>query len=187
MKRFLLLIAVMASVIFLAEAQSEKSKNKKSKTAVGKKNKPVAKRKITTFILTRHAEKDDDGTKNPNLSAVGIKRAFRLSKVLSMTKVDKVISTPYKRTMQTMKHVARDAEVEIEPYDYKDKDLLKNLLKKSKGQTIVISGHSNTTPALVNKLIGTEKYQQLEENDYDKIFIVSCTRIGNCSEVVIEY
>ena len=41
-----------------------------------------------------------------------------------------------------------------------------------KGKTILIVGHSNTVPAMVNHLLKEEKLEQLGENEYDKIFIV---------------
>lgn len=142
---------------------------------------------VTTFILIRHAEKAKEGGKDPMLNAVGKKRAARLSEVLADTKIDKIISTPFKRTMNTVKHIALKSYVEVETYDYRNQQLLEELVEKNKGKTILISGHSNTTPFLVNKLIGTEKYQQLDETEYDKIFIVSCTKVGDGKVVTIKY
>lgn len=187
MKKIYILLIMLVLTGTVVEAQKKQAKNKEGKKVTVKKKQKTVKKKITTFILTRHAEKENDGTDDPNLSAEGTKRAYRLSKVLSITDIDRILSTPYKRTEQTMKHIAREAGLEIETYDFQQKNLLKTLLKRNRGKTIVISGHSNTTPALVNQLIGQEKYQQLEENDYDKLFIVSCTSVGNGSEVVIEY
>ena len=37
----------------------------------------------------------------------------------------------------------------------------------------MVSGHSNTTPFLVNKIIEKEKYQQIEDTDYGSLFIVT--------------
>jgi len=144
-------------------------------------------KEVTTFILVRHAEKLKDDIKDPGLNGVGLKRAFLLKETLADTKIDKIISTPFKRTRATMKHVARNSELEIETYDYKNEQLLEELIKENAGQTIIISGHSNTTPFLVNKLIGEQKFEQLDEAEYDKIFIVSCTAVGNGKVVVVKY
>ena len=143
--------------------------------------------KVTTFILTRHAEKENDGTSDPKLSEAGLKRAIQLSEMLSDTKIDKIISTPYKRTRETVRQIAEKAGLEIGTYDHRDKKLLSSLLKANEGGTIVISGHSNTIPVLVNQLTGSNKYAQLDEDEYDKLFIVSCTKVGNGSEVVLIY
>ena len=42
-----------------------------------------------------------------------------------------------------------------------------NLNKK-----VLIVGHSNTTPDFVNKLIGEEKYSQIDDNENGSLFIV---------------
>ena len=142
---------------------------------------------VTTFILVRHAEKASDGTKDPPLNAIGQKRAYTLYETLSDTKIDKIISTPLKRTRATMKHVALNSKLEIETYDYRNEMLLQELINENAGKTILISGHSNTTPFLVNRLIGEQKFDQLDDDEYDKIFIVSCTKVGDGKLVVIKY
>ena len=142
---------------------------------------------VTTFILVRHAEKAKDGTNDPPLNGAGKKRAFLLHETLASTKIDKIVSTPFKRTMATMKHIASNNELEIETYDYKNEKLLQELIEENSGKTIMISGHSNTTPFLVNQLIGEQKYEQLDDNEYDKIFIVSCTKVGDGNVVIISY
>ena len=53
------------------------------------------------------------------------------------------------------------------------------MIDKESGGTVLISGHSNTTPMLVNRLIGKERYQQFDESDYDNLFIVMATEVGN--------
>lgn len=145
------------------------------------------KAEVTTFILVRHAEKANDGTSDPPLNEVGKKRALSLYETLSATKIDRIISTPLKRTRATMKHVALHSKLEIETYNYKNEMLLQELIKENSGQTILISGHSNTTPFLVNQLIGAQKFEQLDDQEYDKIFIVSCTKVGDGKVVVIKY
>ena len=52
-----------------------------------------AQQTITTFILTRHAEKGDDGTKDPDLTQAGNERAQSLVRLLKNTKVDAIYST----------------------------------------------------------------------------------------------
>ncbi len=142
---------------------------------------------LTTFILIRHAEKASDGTRDPELSDIGKERANTLAKVLAESKLAAIITTPYKRTRNTVKVLAANMGVTVEDYDFNNTKLLQELLRKYKGQTIVVSGHSNTTPILVNKLIGEDKYQILEENEYDKIFVVTCTKIGNGKELILKY
>ena len=41
-----------------------------------------AQKKITTFVLLRHAEKGNDGTDDPDLNPEGVERAARLVQIL---------------------------------------------------------------------------------------------------------
>ena len=56
---------------------------------------------------------------------------------------------------------------------------------------LVIVGHNTTTPALVNMLIGQEKYKALAESEYDKIFVVKVkkkkTKPNKIREKVMTY
>src|SRR5690606_37698994 len=60
----------------------------------------------TKIILVRHAEKENDGSKDPSLSAEGQKRAEKLNEFLSDTKIDGLYATPYKRTLETLKVIS---------------------------------------------------------------------------------
>ena len=63
----------------------------------------------------------------------------------------------------------------------------KNMLEAEPGGTILISGHSNTTPALVNQLIGEARYQQFEDSDYDNLFIVIAEKVGKGTVVKLTF
>ncbi len=139
---------------------------------------------ITTIILFRHAEAEQDGTKNPALSEVGKERASELFRVLSKIEIQAVYSTDLKRTTTTANTIAFIRNLEIIIYDPFSKTFIDEILEKHKGETIVISGHSNTTPALVNQLIGEERYPDLDHNTYDNIFFV--TYIGKKDVKVIQ-
>lgn len=127
---------------------------------------------ITKVILVRHAEKEADGSQDPPLSEDGLKRAERLDYFSNDVKVDKIYSTPYKRTMQTLSFVAKSQKLIIENYNPSDKSFTENLLAKHKGKTVLIAGHSNTIPALANYLVKSEKYEQLSEAEYGKIWVL---------------
>lgn len=126
----------------------------------------------TRIIIVRHAEKSDN-SKNPALSEAGKIRAEKLNKMLAEFKIDKLYSTPYTRTMQTLQPIAVSRKLEINNYDPGDTDFAKKLIQAEKGKTIVIAGHSNTCPLLVNSLIDFQKYQDIDETDYGKIWIVT--------------
>lgn len=128
---------------------------------------------ITKIIVVRHAEKADDGTKNPPLSPEGMQRAERLSTMLSDLQVSQLYATPYLRTNQTLTPLSQRFQISIESYDPSDVKFGETILQKSKGKTIVIAGHSNSSPMLVNRIIKQEKYQKLDESVFTKIWILT--------------
>lgn len=142
---------------------------------------------ITTIILFRHAEAEQDGTKNPALNEIGKERAGELRRVLSKTEIQAVYSTELKRTISTASAIASERGLEIIYYDPFSKTFIDEILKKHQGETIAISGHSNTTPSLVNQLIGEEKYPDLDHNAYDNIFFVSYIGKENVKVIQTKY
>ena len=147
----------------------------------------AAQQEITTFILVRHAEKSQDDPRDPSLSEVGIKRALALKTLLSQTEISALYSTSYKRTRSTVQPIAEATGLEIQTYDPRSADFLKEIMEKYKGKTVVVSGHSNTTPLVANMLIGSRKFQQLSEDDYSKVFVVTVSEIGKGTATIFTY
>jgi len=154
MKKNILALLILLSYVFTGYSQN---------------NTPT---EITKIILVRHAEKTDDGTKNPPLSSEGILRAEQLNTLLADIKIDSLYATPYKRTEQTLGVISKNRNIKITNYNPSDKLFSENLLK-NKGKTMLVAGHSNTIPALVNTLIKSNKYEQLAETEFSKIWILT--------------
>ena len=76
----------------------------------------------TVVYLVRHAEKEtaDPNDQDPNLTEAGQRRANNLLTHLQGVPVDALISTPYRRTRQTLTPLARHHNLEILPYDAHD-------------------------------------------------------------------
>lgn len=151
-----------------------------------------AQSKTTTIILLRHAEKEvvTNGDKmmqaDPPLSAEGKQRAENLVVALKDYLPVAIYSSNYERTRATVKPLAARHGVEIQFYDPRNQQSFADLLRSLAGQTIVVVGHSNTIPALVNLLTGEQAYENLDETVYNKIFVVSITD-GKASVEVREY
>lgn len=129
--------------------------------------------KITTYYLIRHAEKDRTDTTNsdPNLNEQGKKRALKWAEVLKEINLDAVYSTNYKRTMQTAMPAAKDRDLSIKNYD--PRNLFDEEFKNSTaGKTVLIVGHSNTTPQFVNAILKQPKYGDLDDSENGALFIV---------------
>lgn len=128
---------------------------------------------VTTIIVTRHAEKENGKDPDPELSSEGKKRAAQLANLLKDIPVTRLLATPYKRTQHTLSNLSSDKGVMIESYDPSKIPELVSTLKQVSGQTIVIAGHSNTAPDLVNQLLNEKKYTPLNEDEFGKIWFVT--------------
>ena len=147
----------------------------------------MAQSELTTVILVRHAEKGVDEAGDPDLTELGIKRAKELVRVLQDQPIDAIYSTPFKRTRQTVAPLAEAKALEIEDYNPFKMEEVVDLIANSKGKTLVFSGHSNTTPALINQIIKEDKFKSLDESDYDNLYIVTFSELGNAKVTVLEF
>jgi 2,3-bisphosphoglycerate-dependent phosphoglycerate mutase len=127
--------------------------------------------KTTTIYFIRHAEKMDT-SKDTSLSPDGIARAQHWNEVFSEINFDAVYSTNYNRTQQTATPTAKKNNLTIKLYDPKTINL-ENIKKEHLGQNILIVGHSNSTPDLVNKLIGATIYSAIDESVFGNLYIVT--------------
>jgi 2,3-bisphosphoglycerate-dependent phosphoglycerate mutase len=136
-------------------------------------NNPITENTTSTkIILVRHAEKADDGTKNPPLSPAGTQRATKLNTLLADVKIDSLYATPYKRSEQTLETIATTRNLKIVNYNPSDK-LFSEKLLQYKGKTMLVVGHSNTIPELANMLMQSTIYKQLAETEFGKIWILT--------------
>ncbi len=136
----------------------------------------------TTLIFVRHAERAEDGTRNPPISERGLDRAKNLSLVIQENgfNLTEIYSTPYKRTQMTATPTAELFELEIIEYGFDDlENWLSTLITSNSGNVILIVGHSNTTPRLINMVLGEDKFEQLDEHDYGDLFIVRTNSYGS--------
>ena len=128
---------------------------------------------VETIIIVRHAEKEITGGNDPALSAAGKLRAKKLASIFPGVLPDSFYATNYIRTISTLFPWATTVHKNIIVYDAARLPEFAEVLKKQKGKTIVVAGHTNTVPPLVNLLLGTQKFEQLKDDEYDKIFIVT--------------
>ena len=134
--------------------------------------------KSTSLILIRHAEKILASGNDPQLSTKGWQRANELVHIFDAVDIDAVYASPYRRAIDTARPLATAKQLEILHYDPNELvSFAQELLKTHQGETVVIVGHSNTTPQLTNTLAGTE-YSDLEETEYDWLYFVEMSTFG---------
>lgn len=144
----------------------------------------LAQEPTTTIYLIRHAEKAADGTADPELSDAGMERAQKWGKYFDDKNISTYCTTVYKRAKMTALEISSTFAKMPEPgteRNFKMKTYdpmtfsLKDLSEKLKGENIVIIGHSNTIPTLVNNFIGERKYPDIQESEFGNLYIIKIT------------
>ncbi|MBT8323710.1 MAG: histidine phosphatase family protein [Winogradskyella sp.] len=133
-----------------------------------------SKDEVTTYYLIRHAEKDrsDKTNRNPHLNKKGLKRAKKWSKVFTNIDFDLIYSTDYHRTRETAMPTVQANKISLDLYDPRSINY-EDFLSDTQGKTVLIVGHSNTTPLFTNKLLGDDKYDQIDDNNNANLYIVT--------------
>ena len=132
------------------------------------------------FIILRHAEKDTTvaGSQmmqaDPPLNSIGQERAQSIVRKFKQYKISTIYSTNYNRTKSTVLPLANAMGLSINNYDPKQLKTFADELKAeaNHSKTILIVGHSNTSPRLVNMLLGKDEYKDLDETVYNQYWIV---------------
>jgi broad specificity phosphatase PhoE len=147
----------------------------------------------TIVVIVRHAEKAADDPKDPGLSEAGQARAQRLATALQGLPLHHAVSTQYKRTHDTAVPAAKAAgiEVHVKPIDDSNsatyaKDLATHIRHDHAGQNLLVVGHSNTVPELVEAFTGV-KAEAMADTEFDRIYVVTLPADGPARFVVLRY
>jgi len=138
----------------------------------------------TTYYLIRHSEKDrfDKTDKNPNLSNEGEKRAQKWAAYFKDIPLDAVYSTNYNRTIQTATPTAMSKKIELQFYN--PSKMYDSLFQSNtKGKTVLVVGHSNTTPVFANLILGDKKYDNMDDHDNASLYKVTISGDDKTSSV----
>lgn len=144
-----------------------------------------------TIILVRHAEKDASPTMNrldPILSPEGKQRAIKLFETVKIYKPDRIFSTNLLRTRLTVDPLATNLNekfrIFVQGYDSTEMESFAEQILQLNSKCVLVVGHSNTTPKLANLLIKQDKYKDLPETEYRKIFIIKINGKKVTDEVI---
>ena len=133
----------------------------------------------TIIVVVRHAEKASDDPKDPGLSEQGKSRANKLAGMLKHADLQAVFTTQYKRTQQTGLPAASQAGLTLqaraatrENSETYAADLLKEIRRKYRGKTVLIVGHSNTVPEIIQQMAGID-IDPIGESSFDRFYVIS--------------
>lgn len=138
---------------------------------------------VSTYYLIRHAEKDrsNPDDRDPELNQRGLGRAMHWAEIFQDTPLDAIYSTEYARTTMTAAPVAVKKDITV---TYYDPDMLgiESFKADNLGKNVLVVGHSNTTPEMVNRLVGEDLYSGMDDSDNGSLFIV--TMVGDETSVI---
>jgi phosphohistidine phosphatase SixA len=143
-------------------------------------------KKTTTYYLIRHAEKDrsNKANRNPHLTEKGLERAEKWANTFKDVKFDAVYSTDYNRTKETALPTAKANNLELKLYNPSGIKIA-DFLTETEGKNVLIVGHSNTTPAFVNQLLGENKYDDIADDNNANLYIVTFSESAKISSVLV--
>lgn len=126
-----------------------------------------------TVYLARHGETEGD---DPGrwLSDVGWARAEALAERLAGAGIEGIYTTDYRRTRETAAPLAERLGAEPVLYDPDDLAGFAARLReglRAAGGTVLVVGHSNTTPELV-ELLGGEPGEPIAEEEHGRLYRV---------------
>lgn len=168
----------------------------------------------TTLVLVRHADRLDSSP-NTNLSAAGLTRAQALAEVAGEAGVVALFTTDFCRTAQTAQPLADLLALPLNVQQSNNPaaglgtcdpaitvpvnglsaqinsvaDLVDHILNQHAGQVVLVVGHSDTVPLMVETL-GDGAFSPIEigSAEYDRLFIVTVPRFfGNPTIVKATY
>lgn len=126
-----------------------------------------------TVFVVRHAETAKGPNKrNPDLSERGLRRARRLVGALNGHHVHTIMSSPYRRTQQTVAQVAKATGVKVQTVAAGNVRGLVAQCRRMRGGAALIAGHSNTVPEIIAAL-GVFAPVFLSHHDYGDLFVVN--------------
>lgn len=131
---------------------------------------------VTTVYIVRHAEKSTmvASDPDPDITDVGKRRAEALASRLGTAGVTAIIATQFKRTQETAQPLA--AALRIEPEiipagSRTSSDSVAAAVLRHRGGKILIVGHSNTIPGIIEAL-GGPRLPNLCDNEYSNLFLM---------------
>lgn len=132
-----------------------------------------------TAYLVRHAEKvtgdaamQIEDPRDPPLTSAGQARAEALADRLADAGIAEIWSTDTTRTLDTARPLAARLGIAIQLYDPFDLEGFAAQLKTDPDVTVLVVGHSNTTPQLAEALGAEPGAPIVEATEYDRLYVI---------------
>ncbi len=145
---------------------------------------PIA--QAATIIVVRHAERNAGMAPDVVLSPRGEERARQLANVLRDARIRAIFTTEVRRTQQTAAPTAEQFRLQPIVIAAKEVDALVSRLRAlPEDETVLVVGHSNTVPLVVERLGGT--VPALADSEYDRLIVVVTGANGKPAVLTLRY
>ncbi|MCE1204029.1 MAG: histidine phosphatase family protein [Holophagaceae bacterium] len=148
----------------------------------------------TVVVVVRHAEKEADDPKDPNLSLTGQARATSLAKVLADCPLTRVLVSEYRRTLQTAEPTLRAHNLPVTTIPIRQDraeayaQRLASLIKRDhQGEVILVVSHSNTVPAFVLALTGVQVPPIVDASEFNRLYAITLPAQGRPRLIAASY
>ena len=142
---------------------------------------------MTTVILVRHADIDlPPLSDDPPLNSAGRERAETLAHVAGGAGVTTIFTSVFTRTKQTVGPLA--TRLGLGPSEAPPPPVLASqVLSGSLGQVVVVAGHSNTVPQIIDAFGGPASVPVIGEREFDNLYVVTTGVPGEAILVRLKY
>ena len=147
----------------------------------------------TTVIVIRHAEKDlSVSVADPPLTQAGEARAALLARMFgdatALGHLDAIYVSPALRNRLTAAPLAArlGISVTVAPAD-DPQGLARRALREHGGGRVLIVGHTDTVPRIVEALSGDSKVPEINDREYGTMYIVTVPKIGHANVLRLNY
>ena len=142
----------------------------------------------TTVFVLRHAEASAGDSKDPSLSLAGELRAERLREVFGEAGelgLDGILVSEYRRSQDTARPLATALGIPVIVVSAADPATVANrALDEFRGGRVLIIGHANTVPGLVEALSG-RKVPAMGETDFATVYVITRPRFSPATVSVL--
>ncbi|WP_447724188.1 phosphoglycerate mutase family protein [Sphingomonas koreensis] len=121
------------------------------------------------IYVTRHYD-TPAGERDPDLLAQGNTRAKALTKWFKGKKLKAIYVSDFKRTRQTVTPLAAERGITPQAYDPRDTPAIVAKARAANAPVLIV-GHSNTVPDIVQQL-GGERPADLQHEDFGDVWTV---------------
>src|SRR5512140_2185343 len=145
----------------------------------------------TIVYLVRHAEKSTENPENPDLSPAGFVRADSLASQLKDAGINVILTTKWKRNLETAAPLAKRRGVTPEVVSLGSSipehvDSVVAAVRRHTGSTMLIVGHNNTV-ARIAEALGAPHFGDLCSFEHSDLIILSIHRSSPVGYLVDSY